>query len=169
MFGELDDVSPYSKLGKKHRLPFEELFDVSNLLEDGSIAPLDSHRAAMNKVNLFSVYVTFLIANGSKRAIAFSTLTAPSILDEQVIASLGLMSFRQRTQGVIQNMPILARHTTTFPTTLRKSSSKRTTSSVTHYITRENSHRRKLSQILILKTTSCPATSLSNVMSPPEE
>lgn len=50
-FGELDDVSPYNKQGKKHRLPFEELFDVSNLLEDGSIAPLDSHRAAMNKVS----------------------------------------------------------------------------------------------------------------------
>lgn len=49
-FGELDDVSPYTKAGKKNRLPFDELFDVSNLLEDGSIAPLDSHRAAMNKV-----------------------------------------------------------------------------------------------------------------------
>lgn len=43
-------MSPYNKLGKKHRLPFEELFDVSNLLEDGSIAPIDSHRAAMNRV-----------------------------------------------------------------------------------------------------------------------
>lgn len=50
-FGELDDVTPYTKLGKKHRLDFEELFDVSNLLEDGSVAPLDSHRAAMNKVS----------------------------------------------------------------------------------------------------------------------
>lgn len=39
-------------MGKKHRLQFEELFDVSNLLEDGSIAPLDSHRAAMNKVSI---------------------------------------------------------------------------------------------------------------------
>lgn len=50
-FGELDDVSPYTKAGKKHRLEFEELFDVSNLLEDGSVAPLTSHRAAMNKVS----------------------------------------------------------------------------------------------------------------------
>ncbi|KAK4505562.1 hypothetical protein PRZ48_003525 [Zasmidium cellare] len=59
-FGELDDVSPYNKQGKKHRLPFEELFDVSNLLEDGSIAPLDSHRAAMNKGNsLFHVDSSF--------------------------------------------------------------------------------------------------------------
>lgn len=49
-FGELDDVTPYTKLGKQHRLPFVELFDISNLLDDGSIAPLDSHRAAMNKV-----------------------------------------------------------------------------------------------------------------------
>lgn len=44
-FGELDDVSPYTAAGKKHRLDFEELFDVSNLLEDGSVAPLDSHRS----------------------------------------------------------------------------------------------------------------------------
>ncbi|KAF7186640.1 Alpha-ketoglutarate-dependent 2,4-dichlorophenoxyacetate dioxygenase [Pseudocercospora fuligena] len=59
-FGELDDVSPYNKLGKKHRLPFEELFDVSNLLEDGSIAPMDSHRAAMNRGNsLFHVDSSF--------------------------------------------------------------------------------------------------------------
>lgn len=59
-FGELDDVSPYTKQGKKHRLPFEELFDVSNLLEDGSVAPLSSHRAAMNKGNsLFHVDSSF--------------------------------------------------------------------------------------------------------------
>ncbi|EME86877.1 uncharacterized protein MYCFIDRAFT_151887 [Pseudocercospora fijiensis CIRAD86] len=59
-FGELDDVSPYTKLGKKHRLPFPELFDVSNLLEDGSIAPVDSHRAAMNRGNtLFHVDSSF--------------------------------------------------------------------------------------------------------------
>ena len=54
-FGELDDVTPYTKMGKKHRLDFEELFDVSNLLEDGSVAPLDSHRAAMNKVGINSI------------------------------------------------------------------------------------------------------------------
>lgn len=53
-FGELDDVSPYTKLGKKNRLQFEQLFDVSNLLDDGSVAPLTSHRAAMNKVRWFS-------------------------------------------------------------------------------------------------------------------
>jgi len=46
----LDDISPYTKAGKKNRLAYDELFDVSNMLEDGSVAPLDSHRAAMNKV-----------------------------------------------------------------------------------------------------------------------
>ena len=51
MFGELDDVTPYSKLGKKHRLGTDYLFDVSNLNDDGSIAELTSHRAAMNKVS----------------------------------------------------------------------------------------------------------------------
>lgn len=59
-FGELDDVTPYTQHGKKHRLPFDQLFDVSNLLEDGSVAPLDSHRAAMNKGNsLFHVDSSF--------------------------------------------------------------------------------------------------------------
>ena len=59
-FGELDDVSPYTKLGKKHRLAFEQLFDVSNLLEDGSVASVNSHRAAMNKGNsLFHVDSSF--------------------------------------------------------------------------------------------------------------
>lgn len=50
LFGELDDVTPYTQLGKKHRLSTNYLFDVSNLNEDGSIAELSSHRAAMNKV-----------------------------------------------------------------------------------------------------------------------
>ncbi|KAK5129817.1 hypothetical protein LTR08_002794 [Meristemomyces frigidus] len=62
-FGELDDVAPYTKQGKKHRLAFEQLFDVSNLLDDGSVAPLDSHRAAMNKLvkgnSLFHVDSSF--------------------------------------------------------------------------------------------------------------
>ncbi|KXL46621.1 hypothetical protein M433DRAFT_334756 [Acidomyces richmondensis BFW] len=59
-FGELDDVTPYTKHGKKHRLPYDQLFDVSNLLEDGSVAPLDSHRAAMNRGNsLFHVDSSF--------------------------------------------------------------------------------------------------------------
>lgn len=59
MFGELDDVTPYTKLGKKHRLSTDYLFDVSNLNEDGSIAELTSHRAAMNKVNQQSLYFLF--------------------------------------------------------------------------------------------------------------
>lgn len=42
-------MSPCNKLGKKNCLAFDQLLDVSNLPEDGSIAPLDSHRAAMNK------------------------------------------------------------------------------------------------------------------------
>lgn len=50
LFGELDDVAPYTAKGKKHRLSTDQLFDVSNLNEDGSVAELTSHRAAMNKV-----------------------------------------------------------------------------------------------------------------------
>ncbi|KAL1635424.1 hypothetical protein SLS58_010287 [Diplodia intermedia] len=65
-FGELDDVRPYSAQGKQHRLSTEQLFDVSNLLADGSIAPLDSHRHAMNKGNaLFHIDSSF---NGRRAA-----------------------------------------------------------------------------------------------------
>jgi alpha-ketoglutarate-dependent 2,4-dichlorophenoxyacetate dioxygenase len=49
-FGELDDVKPYNKAGRKHRLAFDELFDVSNQEADGSVADPNSHRAAFNKV-----------------------------------------------------------------------------------------------------------------------
>lgn len=56
-FGELDDITPHTKAGKKHRLDFPELFDVSNLLENGAIAPLDSHRSAMNKVRWINTYL----------------------------------------------------------------------------------------------------------------
>lgn len=56
-FGELDDITPHTKAGKKHRLDFPELFDVSNLLENGDIAPLDSHRSAMNKVRWINIYL----------------------------------------------------------------------------------------------------------------
>ena len=30
-FGDLDDVTPYNKAGRKHRLPFLELFDAGNI------------------------------------------------------------------------------------------------------------------------------------------
>lgn len=30
-FGELDDVTPYMEVGRKHRLPFKELFDAGNI------------------------------------------------------------------------------------------------------------------------------------------
>lgn len=59
-FGRLDDVSPYTGHGKTHRLSTEYLFDVSNLEADGTVAPLTSHRHAMNKGNtLFHVDSSF--------------------------------------------------------------------------------------------------------------
>ncbi|KAF2085429.1 alpha-ketoglutarate-dependent 2,4-dichlorophenoxyacetate dioxygenase [Saccharata proteae CBS 121410] len=59
-FGDLDDVKPYTAHGKKHRLSTEYLFDVSNLTETGSVAPLTSHRHAMNRGNtLFHVDSSF--------------------------------------------------------------------------------------------------------------
>lgn len=44
-------MTPYTALGKTHRLSTPYLFDVSNLEGDGTVAPLTSHRHAMNKGN----------------------------------------------------------------------------------------------------------------------
>lgn len=43
-FGELDDVTHYLKEGRKHRLPYVELFDVGNIEDDGSVMQKDSLR-----------------------------------------------------------------------------------------------------------------------------
>lgn len=48
-FGELDDVTPYISAGRKHRLKYPELFDVSNVEADGSILDPASPRGQANK------------------------------------------------------------------------------------------------------------------------
>lgn len=53
-------MTPYAKGGKPLRLASPYLFDVSNLETDGSVAPVTSHRHAMNKGNtLFHVDSSF--------------------------------------------------------------------------------------------------------------
>lgn len=49
-FGELDDVKPYVAAGRKSRLKYDELFDVSNVEVDGSILDPKSPRAQANRV-----------------------------------------------------------------------------------------------------------------------
>lgn len=51
-FGELDDIKPYIAMGRKNRLPFDELFDVSNLEDDGSLVKIGSKREHMGLVRL---------------------------------------------------------------------------------------------------------------------
>ncbi|KAJ5610227.1 hypothetical protein N7510_006946 [Penicillium lagena] len=59
-FGELDDVTPYVSMGRKHRLKYVELFDVSNVETDGTILNPDSSRGQANKGNdLFHVDSSF--------------------------------------------------------------------------------------------------------------
>ncbi|KAL2821224.1 hypothetical protein BJX63DRAFT_418228 [Aspergillus granulosus] len=50
-FGPLDDVTPYNKAGRVHRLKYNELFDVGNIDIDGSIVDLSSPRGEANKGN----------------------------------------------------------------------------------------------------------------------
>lgn len=59
--GELDDSTPYIKAGRKHRLaPYTELFDVSNLDDDGNIVSKDSLRYQLGLGNgLFHVDSAF--------------------------------------------------------------------------------------------------------------
>jgi alpha-ketoglutarate-dependent 2,4-dichlorophenoxyacetate dioxygenase len=59
--GELDDSTPYIKAGRKHRLaPYTELFDVSNLDDDGNVVSTDSLRYQLGLGNgLFHVDSAF--------------------------------------------------------------------------------------------------------------
>ncbi|KAJ0117405.1 lpha-ketoglutarate-dependentdichlorophenoxyacetate dioxygenase [Diaporthe amygdali] len=59
-FGELDDVKPYNKAGRKNRLKYDELFDVGNIEVDGSIVDPKSPRGQANRGNsLFHVDSSF--------------------------------------------------------------------------------------------------------------
>ncbi|KAF5675286.1 C6 transcription factor, partial [Fusarium denticulatum] len=59
-FGELDDVKPYNKAGRVHRLAYNELFDIGNMEHDGSIVDPSSPRAQANRGNsLFHVDLSF--------------------------------------------------------------------------------------------------------------
>lgn len=51
LFGELDDVKPYLSLGRKNRFPYDELFDVSNQEDNGSLVKLGSKRHHMGLVS----------------------------------------------------------------------------------------------------------------------
>ena len=59
--GELDDATPYLKAGRKNRLaPYTELFDVSNLDDDGNVVSTDSLRFQLGLGNgLFHVDSAF--------------------------------------------------------------------------------------------------------------
>ncbi|KAH4936112.1 hypothetical protein HBI23_053510 [Parastagonospora nodorum] len=97
--GELDNSTPYIKAGRKHRLaPYTELFDVSNLDDDGNIVSTDSLRFQLGLGNgLFHVDSAFnprragysvlraheLPPKGTGGATAFAdTRTAYADLDE---------------------------------------------------------------------------------------
>ncbi|KAL1405013.1 hypothetical protein Q8F55_008636 [Vanrija albida] len=59
-FGELDDVTPYNKLGRINRLAYDELFDVSNVDAEGEIIQPGSQRGVLGKGNtLFHVDSAF--------------------------------------------------------------------------------------------------------------
>lgn len=67
-FGELDDVKPYIAAGRKNRLRYDELFDVSNVEEDGSLVDPESPRAQANKVVL-SLHYGKLVINADVGAL----------------------------------------------------------------------------------------------------
>lgn len=63
-FGELDDAKPYVAAGRKNRLKYDELFDVSNVEEDGSLVDTESPRGKANKASLPLDSVVMLRADG---------------------------------------------------------------------------------------------------------
>ncbi|KAB2101176.1 hypothetical protein AG0111_0g10616 [Alternaria gaisen] len=52
-FGELDDVKPYNKAGRRNRLDCDELFDVGNIEADNTLVSPTSPRAQANKGNSY--------------------------------------------------------------------------------------------------------------------
>lgn len=75
-FGPLDDITPYLSLGRLNRFaPHVELFDVSNLNDDGSIAEPGTRRAFLGRGNsLFHVDSSF-----NPRRAGFSCLRAAKL------------------------------------------------------------------------------------------
>ncbi|TAQ83586.1 hypothetical protein B7494_g8092 [Chlorociboria aeruginascens] len=74
-FGELDDIKPYIQAGRKNRLEFDELFDVSNLDSDGSILDPNTRKAQMNRGNnIFHVDSSF-----NPRRASYSLLRAHAL------------------------------------------------------------------------------------------
>ncbi|ETN42537.1 uncharacterized protein HMPREF1541_01694 [Cyphellophora europaea CBS 101466] len=74
-FGELDDVKPYIAAGRKNRFDFDELFDVSNLEDDGSLVAVDSKRDHLSRGNsIFHVDSSF-----NPRRAGFSLLRAAAL------------------------------------------------------------------------------------------
>lgn len=60
LLGELDDITPYSKMGRKNRLKYDQLFDVSNIDGDGNLMPADHQRQMFSRGNmLFHVDSSF--------------------------------------------------------------------------------------------------------------
>lgn len=51
LFGELDDVTPYNQAGRKNRLPYDELFDVSNVSPEGGVLAPDAAKRHADKVS----------------------------------------------------------------------------------------------------------------------
>jgi alpha-ketoglutarate-dependent 2,4-dichlorophenoxyacetate dioxygenase len=103
--GELDDATPYLKAGRKNRLaPYTELFDVSNLDDDGNLVSTDSLRFQLGLGNgLFHVDSAFnprragysvlrahqLPPKGTGGATAFAdSRTAYADLDESIQAKI---------------------------------------------------------------------------------
>lgn len=94
-FGELDDVRPYIDAGRKHRLPYPELFDAGNIDPDsGDVAPLSAAQVIGNKVcgafdSRCGPSLIFI------RRTSYSTLTRHSMLGELATPSYWHMFFLQ--------------------------------------------------------------------------
>lgn len=88
--GELDDVTPYNTLGRKNRLaPHDELFDVSNLDENGELAPPTGTRAIFGKANaLFHTDSSF-----NARRAGLSLLLAHEVPPNNVYGEIGNTEF----------------------------------------------------------------------------
>ncbi|KAH6886346.1 hypothetical protein B0T10DRAFT_491018 [Thelonectria olida] len=106
MFGELDDVKPYNKAGRKNRLEYDELFDVGNIESDGSIVSPDSPRAQANRGNsLFHVDSSF-----NPRRAGYSLLLSHELPPPGLVALLTWNDLEKATKADLTANDYVACH-----------------------------------------------------------
>lgn len=94
-------MTPYNMAGRKHRLEYVELFDVTNIDADGGIVDPETPRGHAHKVIQYPSYGNCLPRLTECRATSSSTSTPASTTNAQDIRSSWCMNSLQTTLVVV--------------------------------------------------------------------